>query len=121
MPNQINPNLTEFQKSVLLESNTERAYTGEYDDFYKEGNYVCKNCGNQLYSSQAKFDAGCGWPAFDDCYPESVEYVQDSDRRRTEIICKNCRAHLGHVFVGEKLTKTNTRHCVNSASISFTN
>ena len=116
--NQVNPNLTDLEKSVILEANTERPYTGEYNNFYKEGNYTCRNCGNLLYSSKAKFDAGCGWPAFDSCYIDSINYYQEYGGR-VEITCKNCQGHLGHVFVGEQLTEKNTRHCVNSASITF--
>lgn len=115
----INPNLTNFQKEVMFNQSTEPAYSGEYDDFYQDGDYACRNCGALLYSSSAKFDAGCGWPAFDKCYPNSVIQVPDVDGRRIEIVCSNCRVHLGHVFIGEQLTPQNTRHCVNSASIKY--
>jgi methionine-R-sulfoxide reductase len=116
-----NPNLqfTQLEEDVMFHKATERAFTGEYDDFYKEGDYVCKNCSAKLYSSKAKFDAGCGWPAFDDTYPDSVKQIPDSDGRRVEIVCNNCGIHLGHVFVGEMITDKNTRHCVNSVSIKF--
>ena len=118
-PNQINPNLTDQQKSIMFNKNTERAFSGEYDDFYKAGNYCCRNCQTPLYSSKAKFDAGCGWPAFDNCFPDSIKYETDMDGRRVEILCNNCGIHLGHFFSGERLTDTNGRHCVNSASIKF--
>jgi peptide methionine sulfoxide reductase msrA/msrB len=116
---QINPDLSDLEKSVMFEKHTERAFTGEYDDFYDTGDFACKNCGVLLYSSTAKFNAGCGWPAFDDCYPDAIQYNQDPDGRRVEIVCNNCKIHLGHVFEGEHLTDKNTRHCVNSVSVKF--
>ncbi len=118
-PTQLNQDLTEFQKSVMFDKATEARFSGQYDDFYQDGDYVCANCNNKLYSSKAKFDAGCGWPAFDTCYPGSVLNIPDSDGRRVEILCNNCNIHLGHVFTGEHLTDKNTRHCVNSASIKY--
>jgi peptide methionine sulfoxide reductase msrA/msrB len=111
---------TQLEEDVMFNQATERAFSGEYDDFYKVGDYVCKNCNNKLYSSHAKFDAGCGWPAFDDTYLNAVKRITDKDGRRVEIICNNCGIHLGHVFEGEQLTDKNTRHCVNSVSIKFT-
>jgi peptide methionine sulfoxide reductase msrA/msrB len=118
-PVQINMELSDLEKSVMFHKDTERAFTGKYDDFYQEGDFVCKNCEHKLYSSKAKFDAGCGWPAFDDCYEGAIKYNQDADGRRTEIVCANCKIHLGHVFEGEHLTEKNTRHCVNSVSIKY--
>lgn len=111
--------LTPQEARVILHKGTEAPFRGEYDDFYKEGTYICRRCNAPLYSSQTKFDAHCGWPAFDDDFPNAVKRVPDPDGYRTEIECANCGAHLGHVFLGERLTKKNTRHCVNSLSMRF--
>lgn len=111
--------LTDEEKRIILEKGTEAAFTGEYDDFYKDGVFVCRQCNTPLFSSKAKFDAGCGWPAFDENYPEAVNRTLDNDGQRTEITCATCGGHLGHVFEGEELTDKNTRHCVNSLSIRF--
>ena len=111
--------LTPEQYRVLREGGTERPFTGEYDDFYEAGTYICRRCNTELYRSDDKFDAGCGWPAFDDEVPGAVRRLPDPDGMRTEIECANCGAHLGHVFLGERLTQKNTRHCVNSLSMRF--
>lgn len=111
--------LTPEEKHVIEDKGTEAPFTGEYDDFYKEGVYVCRRCNNPLFSSKSKFDAGCGWPAFDENYTNAVKRITDPDQTRTEIQCANCGGHLGHVFEGEKFTKSDTRHCVNSLSIKF--
>ncbi len=111
--------LTPEEKQIIENKGTEAPFSGEYDDFYKEGIYVCRRCNNQLFESAAKYDAGCGWPAFDDHYPNAVKRLPDPDGQRVEIECANCGAHLGHVFEGEKLTEKDTRHCVNSLSIKF--
>ncbi|OGM31147.1 peptide-methionine (R)-S-oxide reductase [Candidatus Woesebacteria bacterium RIFCSPHIGHO2_01_FULL_44_21] len=111
--------LTSEEKHVIENKGTERPYTGEYDDFYKEGIYICRRCNNPLFESKAKFDAACGWPAFDAHFKGAVKWLPDVDGQRTEIQCANCGAHLGHVFEGEKMTEKDTRHCVNSLSIKF--
>lgn len=111
--------LTPEEAHVINDKGTERPFTGEYDDFYKDGTYICRKCNNPLYSAKAKFDAGCGWPAFDDNFPGSVKRIKGLLDMRTEIECANCGAHLGHVFEGEKFTAKDTRHCVNSLSIKF--
>ncbi len=111
--------LTPEEEAVIAHKGTEPAFTGEYDNFYKEGTYVCRRCDQPLFSSQSKFEAGCGWPAFDAFIGESVHLQPDPDGMRTEIECAQCGGHLGHVFTGERLTDNNTRHCVNSLSIKF--
>lgn len=111
--------LTDEERHVIEDKGTEAPFTGEYDNFYKDGTYICRRCNAPLFSSKAKFDAGCGWPAFDANFPEAVKRVPDADGRRVEIQCANCGAHLGHVFEGEHLTDKDTRHCVNSLSIKF--
>ena len=107
------------EKHIIEDKGTEAPFSGEYDNFYKAGEYVCRRCDNPLFSSKAKFDAGCGWPAFEAHYPGAVQQLPDPDGSRTEIQCAKCGGHLGHVFYGEHLTDLNTRHCVNSMSIKF--
>ena len=107
------------ERYVIEHKGTERPFTGEYDDFYEEGCYICRKCNAELYRSVDKFDAHCGWPAFDQEIVGAVNRLPDPDGVRIEIECANCQGHLGHVFLGERLTELNTRHCVNSLSIKF--
>lgn len=111
--------LTPVEEQVILRKGTERPFSGEYEDFYQEGTFVCRRCNAPLFSSKSKFDAGCGWPSFDENYPDAIKRLPDPDGRRTEIECANCGGHLGHVFQGERFTEANTRHCVNSLSLRF--
>lgn len=109
--------LTTQEENIIEGKGTEAPFSGEYDQFYENGTYICKKCHAPLFSSQAKFDAACGWPSFDKEYPNSLKRVPDGER--VEIQCGNCKAHLGHEFKGEHLTEKNIRHCVNSLSIKF--
>ncbi len=111
--------LTQAEKIVMLEGGTEMPFTGEYDQNFARGVYVCRRCGAPLYKSDRKFDAHCGWPAFDQEIRGAVERYKDEDGVRIGIKCAKCGAHLGHVFEGERFTKTNLRHCVNSLSMKF--
>ena len=111
--------LTREEEDVIVHKGTETPFTGKYYAFWEHGTYVCKRCGATLYRSESKFEAGCGWPSFDDEVPGAVKRTVDADGVRTEITCANCGAHLGHVFVEEDFTKKNVRHCVNSISIDF--
>jgi peptide-methionine (R)-S-oxide reductase len=111
--------LTEFETYVIENKGTERPWTGKYTDSKESGTYICKRCNAPLYKSSAKFDSHCGWPSFDDEIDGAVTRHLDTDGQRTEIVCSNCGAHLGHVFLGERFTSKNTRHCVNSVSMSF--
>lgn len=109
----------EFQ--ILRNKGTERAFTGEYFDFYEEGTYVCAACGNTLFTSKTKYHSGCGWPSFYDAI-DNTAIIEKEDTShgmvRTELLCSKCGGHLGHVFK-DGPAPTGLRYCINSASLDF--
>ena len=111
--------LTPAEEHIIINKGTERPFTGKYDDFFEPGLYRCKQCAAPLYKSEDKFQSHCGWPSFDAEIDGAVRRAPDPDGIRTEILCAACGGHLGHVFEGEGSTAKNTRHCVNSVSMTF--
>ena len=114
--------LSAEQFHVLRQAGTERAFTGKYDKFYDKGEYVCAACGAELFISAAKYNSGCGWPAFTKPAAEAnVEEHRDTSHGmiRTEVTCGNCGSHLGHVFPDGPPAEGGLRYCINSAALDF--
>jgi peptide-methionine (R)-S-oxide reductase len=113
--------LSSEQYDVLRNKATERPYTGEYDEFFEKGTYVCAACGNPLFVSDNKFNSHCGWPSFDQAIKGAVIYHHDTTygMDRTEVMCAKCGGHLGHVFDDGPAKTTGQRYCTNSVSIKF--
>jgi peptide-methionine (R)-S-oxide reductase len=113
--------LTEEQYRILRLKGTEKPFSGEYDKHFEEGVYVCAGCGNKLFTSETKFDSGCGWPSFYEPMEDSG-VTESADRSynmvRTEITCSECGGHLGHVF-NDGPRPTGLRYCINSAALDF--
>ena len=105
--------------NVTQEKGTEASFSGEYDQVFAPGKYNCIVCGAQLFASDNKYDAGCGWPSFDQALPGAVKQIPDNshDMQRTEVTCAKCGAHLGHVFEDGPQETTGQRFCINSVAL----
>ncbi len=113
--------LTPQQYKVLREKGTEAPFSGSYVHEKRSGMYACAACGNQLFSSDMKFDSGTGWPSFDKALPGAVKFEKDSGHgmERTEVLCAKCGSHLGHVFDDGPTTTTGKRYCMNSVCLNL--
>lgn len=114
--------LTPEQYRVMREKGTEPAFTGKYFDSHEKGMYKCAACGTELFSSDTKFESGTGWPSFTEAAKlENIELKEDSDHgmNRTEVLCKNCGSHLGHVFDDGPAERGGKRYCINSVCLEL--
>ncbi len=112
--------LSPEQYHILIEKGTEAPFSGKYIHFNGAGKFVCAACGSELFSSETKFDSNCGWPSFYDAKKDAVEFRDDLSHvmRRTEVVCKKCGGHLGHVF-DDGPKPTGKRFCINSLALNF--
>ncbi len=119
---EINESLTQEELYVLKDKGTERPFSGKFDTFFEDGVYKCKNCKAELFKSESKYDAGCGWPSFFEAVnEEAIIYKEDNSifgRPRTEILCANCEGHLGHVFE-DGPPPSGLRYCINGVALNF--
>ena len=114
--------LTPDQFNILRQKGTEAAFSGKYDQHFKSGTYQCAGCGQNLFSSNTKYYAHCGWPSFWDVLDKTKVKLKPDNTlgmTRTEVICANCQGHLGHVFPDGPKDKTSQRYCINSAALNF--
>lgn len=113
--------LDDMARDVTQNKGTEPAFTGKYVDEHSDGSYHCVICGQKLFESGTKFDSGTGWPSFDQAVPGSIEMIEDNSHgmHRTEVVCSNCGAHLGHMFEDGPVDTTGQRFCINSCAIDL--